>query len=490
MSNWRRAPFRSWCGRGARLVQLRLRRGTQAGDDPALRDLHARDALVDREAVIDDGLVLTVDTQGSGGVIAWKARAHAGLVDVERIGHYDPEEFWEPVAARPGSGIVLNPDDFYILASKETVSIPPDHAAEMRPYDTRVGEFRVHYAGFFDPGFGYGAGSRAVLEVRAHDVPFVVGGRPAGRQVDLRADACGPGQDLRRRDRLHLPGAGPAARQAFPPAGQRRIGSGKNRPAARLSGGLGNERETMAMSERTIFPVTAETAGSAHIDAAAYEEMYRRSVEDPEGFWAEQARRLDWIRPFSKVKDVSWARDDLHIRWFEDGTLNACANCVDRHLADRADQVGDHLGGRRPGRGFGPHHLPRAARGGSRKFANVPALAWARKASGDRVTIYLPMIPEAAYRDAGLRADRRDPFRGVRRLLAGRAGRPHHRLRFDARHHRRRGPARRPQGPAQGQHRRRARVKCPDCIRPCIVVQAHRRRDRLGGRPRRLVPGG
>lgn len=169
---------------GARLVQLRLRRGAQAGDDPALRSLHARDALVDREAVIDDGLVLTVDMEGAGGVIAWKARAHAGLVDVERIRHYDPEEFWEPVAARPGRGIVLNPDDFYILASKEAVSIPPDHAAEMRPYDTRVGEFRVHYAGFFDPGFGYGTRSRAVLEVRAHDVPFVVeDGQPVGRLV-------------------------------------------------------------------------------------------------------------------------------------------------------------------------------------------------------------------------------------------------------------------------------------------------------------------
>ena len=169
---------------GTRLVQLRLRRGTQSGDDPALRDLHAREALVDSEAVIDDGLVLTVDTRGSGGVIAWKARAHAGLVDVERIGHYDPEHYWEPVSARPSRGIVLNPDDFYILASKEAVSIPPDYAAEMRPYDTRVGEFRVHYAGFFDPGFGYGTRSRAVLEVRAHDVPFVVeDGQPVGRLV-------------------------------------------------------------------------------------------------------------------------------------------------------------------------------------------------------------------------------------------------------------------------------------------------------------------
>lgn len=186
---------------GARLVQLRLRRGAQDGYDPVLRELHAsdtlappaqgqfrlrplRDAPVDRKTVIDDGLVLTVDTQGTGDVIAWKARAHAGLIDVERIRHYDPTEFWEPVVAQSGRGIVLNPDDFYILASKEPVEVPPDYAAEMRPYDMRVGEFRVHYAGFFDPGFGYGACSRAVLEVRAHDVPFVVeDGQPVGRLI-------------------------------------------------------------------------------------------------------------------------------------------------------------------------------------------------------------------------------------------------------------------------------------------------------------------
>ena len=183
---------------GACLVQLRLRRtesgdggtpslfqpyyprwrGRLSADDLTLRDLHARDALVDQEAVIDDGLVLTIDTRGRDGIVGWKARAHADLVDVEKVHFYDPEHFWEPVVALPGRGIVLNPDDFYILASQETISIPPDYAAEMRPYDTSVGEFRVHYAGFFDPGFGHrsagGQGSRAVLEVRAHDVPFIV----------------------------------------------------------------------------------------------------------------------------------------------------------------------------------------------------------------------------------------------------------------------------------------------------------------------------
>ena len=93
------------------------------------------------------------------------------------------------------------------------------------------------------------------------------------------------------------------------------------------------------MVEWAIFPVTAKAAENAHIDAAAYEAMYRRSVEDPEGFWAEQAGRLDWIKPFTKVKDVSWAKDDLHIRWFEDGTLNASANCIDRHLEKRGGQT-------------------------------------------------------------------------------------------------------------------------------------------------------
>lgn len=87
-------------------------------------------------------------------------------------------DFWEPITARPGKGIILNPADFYILATKEAITVPPRFAAEMLPYDTSVGEFRVHYAGFFDPGFGYqpagGAGSRGVLEVRSHDVPFLL----------------------------------------------------------------------------------------------------------------------------------------------------------------------------------------------------------------------------------------------------------------------------------------------------------------------------
>ena len=146
------------------------------------------------------------------------------------------------------------------------------------------------------------------------------------------------------------------------------------------------------MSERTIFPVTAETAEGAHVDAAAYEAMYRRSVEDPEGFWAEQAGRLDWIKPFTRVKDVSWARDDLHIRWFEDGTLNASANCLDRHLAERGGQTAIVWEGDDPA--LSEHITYRDLHERVCKFANVLKARGVKR--GDRVTIYLPMIPEIA----------------------------------------------------------------------------------------------
>ncbi len=148
----------------------------------------------------------------------------------------------------------------------------------------------------------------------------------------------------------------------------------------------------MAMSERTIFPVTAGAAESAHVDAAAYEAMYRRSVEDPEGFWAEQAGRLDWITPFTKVKDVSWAKDDLHIRWFEDGTLNASANCLDRHLAKRGEQTAIIWEGDDPD--LSEHITYRDLHERVCKFANVLKARGVKR--GDRVTIYLPMIPEIA----------------------------------------------------------------------------------------------
>jgi dCTP deaminase len=110
--------------------------------------------------------------------VGWRARRHAGVIDIDARGAYDPLDFWDPVYARKQNGIVLDPDEFYILASREAVSIPPDFAAEMMPFNPLVGEFRVHYAGFFDPGFGHeagqGRGARAVLEVRSREVPFVL----------------------------------------------------------------------------------------------------------------------------------------------------------------------------------------------------------------------------------------------------------------------------------------------------------------------------
>jgi dCTP deaminase len=115
-------------------------------------------------------------------IIGWRARKHAGLIDLRQIGKHRILDYWEPVFANrfqnEQGGVILDPDDFYIFATQETVSIPPNYAAEMLAYNTALGEFRVHYAGFFDPGFGYeqagGADSRAVLEVRTHEVPFFI----------------------------------------------------------------------------------------------------------------------------------------------------------------------------------------------------------------------------------------------------------------------------------------------------------------------------
>lgn len=170
---------------GSRLTQLRLRRGTaQIGPDELLR-LHDSVGLVDsepdrREIKEHNSLTLRLDLRGDPdtGIVGYRAKKHSGVIDMSRVGHYERNDFWEPITDRAGVGIILNPDDFYILATRESVTVPPDHAAEMVAYDTLVGEFRVHYAGFFDPGFGYdpegGQGSRAVLEVRSHDVPFLL----------------------------------------------------------------------------------------------------------------------------------------------------------------------------------------------------------------------------------------------------------------------------------------------------------------------------
>jgi len=128
------------------------------------------------------------------GIVGYKARNHAGLIDIDKVRHYDALEYWEPVHAPRRGGLILDPADFYILASREPVKVPPTHAAEMIAYDTLVGEFRVHYAGFFDPGFGHpdagGEGARAVLEVRSYEIPFVIEhGQVVGRLTYERLTA-------------------------------------------------------------------------------------------------------------------------------------------------------------------------------------------------------------------------------------------------------------------------------------------------------------
>ena len=144
--------------------------------------------------------------------------------------------------------------------------------------------------------------------------------------------------------------------------------------------------------ERHKHPVSDALRERAWVDADGYAEMYRRSVEQPQAFWAEQARRVDWIEPFTIVKDVSFAKDDLHIRWFADGVLNVCYNCVDRHLPDKADELAIIWEGDRP------EHDLKITYGAlySRvcRFANALKALGANK--GDRITIYMPMIPEAA----------------------------------------------------------------------------------------------
>jgi dCTP deaminase len=182
---------------GSRLVQLRVRRGRPTSSNAALRRLHEEigfgivppGAPIGRE-LIEGGLAVSVDVSGNlrNGFVGYKARKHAPVVDVDLMNHYEVGDFWDPVFKSGGEGIILGPEDFYILASREAVAIPIDQAAEMLAYDTLVGEFRVHYAGFFDPGFGMaetgGRGSRAVLEVRAHEVPFLIEhGQIVGRLV-------------------------------------------------------------------------------------------------------------------------------------------------------------------------------------------------------------------------------------------------------------------------------------------------------------------
>jgi dCTP deaminase len=170
---------------GSRLAQIRFRAGEAGDDDRALAALHAREPLVSEGGDIAGGIRLSVDLAGLAGPagraddpVGYRAKRHSGVVDVDVPASCDTLDFWEPLHTRGTRRLILDPDQFYILASKEAVTVPPTHAAEMMPFNPLVGEFRVHYAGFMDPGFGWagagGTGARIVLEVRSHKVPFIL----------------------------------------------------------------------------------------------------------------------------------------------------------------------------------------------------------------------------------------------------------------------------------------------------------------------------
>jgi len=182
---------------GSRLNQIRFRsRNSQQMDkhnftlpDDALRERHRSSPLVDGELTTREGALLRVDLDGAGtGLVGYRAIKNSSVIDVNKVHGYAAEDFWETIAARADKRLILDPEQFYILASREKVQIPSDLAAEMAPIDPAIGEFRVHYAGFFDPGFGQGPdgrpSARAVLEVRSRDVPFLLeDGQPVGRLV-------------------------------------------------------------------------------------------------------------------------------------------------------------------------------------------------------------------------------------------------------------------------------------------------------------------
>ncbi|MFI5012983.1 MAG: 2'-deoxycytidine 5'-triphosphate deaminase [Hyphomicrobiales bacterium] len=182
--------------RGSRLAQMRFRTGEARLNDHELAELHAREVLVaGSDLSLSSGVPVSIDLAGAGAerAVGYRAKSHTVPIDVDRVGDYDAKDFWDELTAHKG-GLVLDPDEFYILASKEAVHVPPDYAAEMMPFDPLVGEFRVHYAGFFDPGFGHapagGHGSRAVLEVRSRDVPFILeDGQTVARLVYERLSA-------------------------------------------------------------------------------------------------------------------------------------------------------------------------------------------------------------------------------------------------------------------------------------------------------------
>lgn len=176
---------------GSRLSQMRFRVGNPRLTVAQHKAVHKKETLVfDPNMDVGEGVSLSIDLmgEGRGGLIGFRSKRHTAVVDVDRKDGLDVLDYWEPLYNRGDNELILDPDEFYILVSRESVHVPPEYAAEMVPFDPLVGEFRVHYAGFFDPGFGHtaagGTGSRAVLEVRSREVPFLLGhGQTIGRLV-------------------------------------------------------------------------------------------------------------------------------------------------------------------------------------------------------------------------------------------------------------------------------------------------------------------
>ncbi len=176
---------------GSRLSQMRFRVGDARLSAAEHKSVHAAQTLVfDPNMDVGEGVSLSIDLVGEGrdGLVGFRSKRHTAVVDVDKKDALDVLDFWEPLVNRGSGELILDPDEFYILVSRESVHVPPDYAAEMVPFDPLVGEFRVHYAGFFDPGFGHsaagGTGSRAVLEVRSREVPFLLGhGQTIGRLI-------------------------------------------------------------------------------------------------------------------------------------------------------------------------------------------------------------------------------------------------------------------------------------------------------------------
>jgi len=205
--------------RGSRLSQIRFRVGHALLTEPELLRLHETETLVasKKPNITGGGIALSIDLAGDKeGLIGYRGKHHTAVVDVDKKAQHDIFDFWEPLYSRGRTELILDPDEFYILVSREAVHVPPHYAAEMTPFDPLVGEFRVHYAGFFDPGFGHapapGRGRGALPRSALHPR-----GRPARRSPDLRTHAGTAEQPLRLRPRFELSGAGPEAVEALPP---------------------------------------------------------------------------------------------------------------------------------------------------------------------------------------------------------------------------------------------------------------------------------